>query len=273
MPVTRLQDLDVYYEMHGAGEPVLLIHGLGSSTEDWAPQVEALAERFHVIAYDVRGHGRTAKPKGRYSVTQFSADAAALITHLGLGAMHVVGLSMGGMIAFQLAADHPDLVRSLVIVNSGPEMILRTWQAKFGIYQRYVIVRLMGMRRMGEMLAGRLLPAPEHVALRELFVERWARNDPGAYLRALSAIVGWSVTHALPRITCPVLVVSADQDYTPVAWKQWYTNMIPNASLVVIPDSHHMMPVERPQPFHDALLPFLAQATTTAARRSAGVGQ
>ncbi len=258
MPMITLGDLNVFYEKHGQGEPVLLIHGLGSSTEDWEPQVNALRTGFTVVTYDVRGHGKTAKPAGKYSVPQFAMDAAKLIERLGLGPVHVMGLSMGGMIAFQLASDRPDLVRSIIIVNSGPEMILRTWKEKVAIFQRRVIVRVMGMSKMGEVLAGRLLPAPEHAALRETFVERWGRNDPGAYLRALSALVGWSVMAKLPAIKCPVLVVAADQDYTPVAWKRDYTSKMPHASLVVIPNARHMMPVETPQPFHDVIIPFLA---------------
>ncbi len=260
MPMITLDGLDVHYERYGHGAPVLLIHGLGSSTEDWEPQVQALRGAFTVVTYDVRGHGLTGKPRGKYSVVQFAADAARLIEHLGLGPVHVVGLSMGGMIAFQLVTVRPDLVRSLVIVNSGPEMILRTWREKVAIYQRSVIVRLMGMSKMGAVLATRLLPAPEHAALRRTFVERWGRNDPGAYLRALSALVGWSVMARLPEIWCPVLVVAADEDYTPVEWKRAYTCTMPHASLVVIPNSRHMMPVERPGAFHDAIIPFLSGA-------------
>ena len=260
MPMITVNGLDVFYEARGTGDSVLLVHGLGSSTEDWEPQVDALARAFTVVAYDVRGHGRTDKPAGAYSVSQFAADAAALITTLALAPVHVVGLSMGGMIAFQLAADHPELVRSLVIVNSGPEMVPRTVREKLGIVQRRFIVRLMGMRKMGEVLAEKLLPGAEHAVRRGLFADRWARNDKDAYLRALSALVGWSVTARLPAIRQPVLVVAADQDYTPVAWKQWYTSLMPNATLAVIPGSRHMMPVERPQLFHDALFPFLAAA-------------
>src|SRR5215213_5360474 len=109
MAMITLNGIDVFYEKRGQGDPVLLVHGLGSSTEDWEAQVDALAHEFTVITYDVRGHGRTAKPATSYSVAQFAADAAALVCALGLGPVHVVGLSMGGMIAFQLAADHPDL--------------------------------------------------------------------------------------------------------------------------------------------------------------------
>lgn len=258
MALARIRDLDVYYEVHGTGEPLLLVHGLGSSTEDWEPQVEFFARRFQVITYDVRGHGRTAKPAAAYSVKQFAEDAAALIEHLQLGAPHVMGISMGGMIALQLVADHPRLVRTLTVVNSGPELVLRTWKQKIGIYSRFVIVRLMGMRKMGEVLSATLLPLPEHAAARRTFVERWARNDPRAYLRTLRALIGWTVTERLGAIACPTLVVGADQDYTSVAFKQQYTGMIPNARLAVVRGARHMLPVERPAEFNEIVQAFLA---------------
>lgn len=257
MPTVVLDGLSVFYERHGQGDTILLIHGLGSSTEDWELQVEALRHEFTLVAYDVRGHGQSGKPPGKYSIAQFANDAALLIEHLQLGRVHVMGLSMGGMIAFQLVADRPDLVRSLIIVNSGPELIARTWREKFALFQRRQIVRLMGMRKMGAVLADRLLPAPEHATRRKTFAERWARNDGATYLRVLSALVGWSVKSRLPDITCPVLVVTADNDYSSVDLKREYTALIPNASLVIIPDSLHMMPVERPELFHNAIIPFL----------------
>ena len=266
MPVERIRDLDVFYESRGEGEPVLLIHGLGSSTEDWEPQVAALARRYRVLTYDVRGHGRTAKPKGRYSMKQFADDAAAFLDHLGLHSAHVVGISMGGMIALQLATDHPQLLRSLCIVNSGPELVLKTWRQKIAIYQRFAIVRLMGMRKMGEVLAKVLFVRAEHERERRTFVERWSRNDPRAYLRSLRALIGWTVSARLGSIRCPTLVIAADSDYTPVAFKEEYTKRIPGAQLVVIPESRHMLPVERPEEFNTALLRFLSGVSTGVAQ-------
>lgn len=259
MPIVRIRDLDVHYEITHPerGNPVLCIHGLGSSTADWEPQIAALGRKHTVITYDVRGHGRSGKPRGPYSVQQFAEDAAALIEHLEPGPVNVLGISMGGMIAFQLASDFPHLVKSLVIVNSGPEMTLRTWKQRVAIYQRFVIVRLMGMRKMGEVLAKALLPKPEHARERATFVERWARNEPSAYLRSLRALIGWSVTDRLGSISRPTLIVSADQDYTPVAYKQYYTDLIPGARLVVVPDSRHMLPVERPDEFNAVVTEFL----------------
>jgi 3-oxoadipate enol-lactonase len=261
MPIARVNGVDLYYEVHGSGEPVLLLHGLGSSTLDWEPQIAALSPRFQVIAFDVRGHGRSAKPRQRYSVRLFADDTTALIRSLGLGPVHVVGISMGGMIAFQLAVTAPELVRSLTIVNSGPAMPVKTLAQRMMIWMRIAIVRIRGMRKMGEVLAGRLLPKPEHAALRAQFIERWATNDPTAYLSALKGLVNWDVMAALERIDCPVLVLGADQDYTPTQSKQAYTAMIRGAKLVIIEDSRHMLPVERPEPFNVALMGFLSECS------------
>jgi 3-oxoadipate enol-lactonase len=265
MPTAHVNGTDLYYEIHGDGEPVLLVHGLGSSTLDWAPQVAALAPHYRVIVFDVRGHGRSAKPRQRYSVALFADDTAALIRALALGPVHVVGISMGGMIAFQLAAVAPDLVRSLVIVNSGPAMPIKTFAQRLMIWTRIAIVRLQGMRKMGEVLANRLLPKPEHAALRAQFIERWAANDPRAYLSALKGLVNWGVMERLGSIHCPTLILTADQDYAPVELKRAYTAMIPGAELVVIDDARHMLPVERPDAFNDALLSFLARASALTA--------
>ena len=92
---------NLHYEEYGHGAPLLLVHGLGSSTLDWEKQIPALSAHYRVIVPDVRGHGRSDKPRERYSIAGFSADMIALMEHLNLGPTHYVGLSMGGMIGFQ----------------------------------------------------------------------------------------------------------------------------------------------------------------------------
>jgi len=170
---------------------------------------------------------------------------------------HVVGLSMGGMIAFELALQQPGLVRSLVIANSAPEFVLRTWRQRLLWFERRLIVRLFGMRKIGELLGARLLPKPEQQVLRQAFVARWAENDKRAYTASMRALEGWCVAGRLHDIGCPVLVIAADQDYTPIAVKQAYVSQMPQAELVVVEDSRHLTPVERPEAFNTALWAFL----------------
>jgi len=259
MPTLQLHDIRLYYEVAGQGDPVVFIHGLGSSARDWEYQVPFFAPRYRVVVFDVRGHGRSDKPTGPYSVPLFAQDAAALIRALEAAPAHVVGISMGGMIALQLAVDEPALVRSLVVVNSGPELVVRTFRERLMILQRFLIVRLLGMRKMGEVLSQRLFPRPDQAPLRQMFVERWAENDPRAYREAMRALVGWSVADRLGDIRCPTLVIASDQDYTPVSAKEAYVARMPNARLVVIPDAHHAVTVERPEEFNQVLLDFLMQ--------------
>lgn len=257
MPTLRLPDIDLHYESTGEGPPLLLIHGLGSSTRDWEHQVPHFARQFRVLCVDMRGHGRSQKPPGPYSMAQFAADTAALLRGLNVGPAHVVGISMGGMIAFQLAVDAPALVRSLTIVNSAPELVPRGLKMRLQIAQRRLILRWISMRRLGEVLSGRLLPGPALAAERKTFVERWSENDPRAYRDAFNALIGWSVAERIADITCPTLVVAADQDYTPVAAKERYVQTMRRAELVVIPDARHAVTAERPQAFNAALAAFL----------------
>lgn len=257
MPFLRIGDVELYYEVEGQGEPLVLIHGLGSSTRDWEYQVPFFARDYRVLAVDVRGHGRSDKPRGPYSMPMFARDVAGLLEGIEAAPAHVVGISMGGMIAFQLAVDRPELVRSLVVVNSMPDMVVRTLAQRLAVWQRMIIAPLLGMKKMAEVLGGRLFPKLEQGELRAEFVKRWEENDPRAYREALKAITGWSVGDRLGGIGCPVLVVSGDEDYTPVEAKAAYVNRLPRARLVVIADSRHGTPVDQPEAFNEAVAAFL----------------
>ena len=259
MPKIGINDIQLYYESHGDGTPVLFIHGLGSSTRDWELQVPVFAESYRVITVDMRGHGRSDKPPGPYSVRQFSEDTAAFMQALAIAPAHVIGLSMGGMIAFQLGVDHPELLRSLIIVNSAPTFKPRGLKEKLAAQQRLLLVRLLGMKKVGEVLAKRMFPKSDQAAIREQFVQRWAENDQRAYLESLKAILNFDISDRVREITTPTLMVSADDDYIPVAAKEAVAARMPNARVTVIPDSRHGLPVEKPDAFNRVALDFLAQ--------------
>jgi 3-oxoadipate enol-lactonase len=253
----RVGDVALYYEKVGQGEPLLFVHGLGSSSRDWEYQVPFFAQDYEVVVYDVRGHGQSDKPPGPYSIPLFARDLAGLIEGLDIAPAHVVGISMGGMIGLQLVVDRPELVRTLGVVNSAPDMVVRTWRQRFEVWQRLLVAPLLGMDKVAEVLGQRLFPKVEQGELRELFIERWAENDPHAYQEAVKAIVGWTVDEHLGLIACPVLVVSGDHDYTPPEFKAAYVERIPQGELVVIEDSGHGTPVDQPEAFNQALAAFL----------------
>lgn len=261
----RVGDIELYCEIAGEGEPVLLIHGLGSCTEDWAPQIAHFSQGYKVIAVDLRGHGRSTKPRTGFSIERFSQDLAALLDALETGPAHVVGISLGGMIAFQLAVDAPAMVKSLTIVNSGPEVPAGTFKQRIPLYLRLAFLYTIGIRRMAKMLVKKLFPEPEQEGLRNSFVERLAGNDKRCYIASLRAIfAGWGVADRLGDIHCPVIFIAADQDYTPVDLKQVYVDRLPNAHMVVIPNSRHALPMERPDAFNRALADFLTSLAGSA---------
>jgi len=257
MPRILTDRTHLHYEIHGEGQPLLLIHGLGSSARDWEFQVPEFSRSYRVITFDLRGHGESDKPPGSYSIQMLAADTAGLLNGLGVEGVHVVGLSLGGFVAFQLAVDAPRLVKTLTVVNSAPELIARTFRDRLAIWQRLAIVRLFGMRGMGKVLARRFFVKPEQAPLREKFVARWAENDRRAYLATLRGMIGWSITERLDAILCPTLVVSSDQDYIAPSLKKAYTAKITNARFVMIPDSRHALPAEKPDEFNETLHAFL----------------
>lgn len=258
MPKMQVGDINMYYETHGQGQPLVFIHGLGSSTQDWSAQVDEFSKSYQVITCDLRGHGQSDKPAGPYTVPMFSDDVAKLLTALKVGPAHIVGISLGGGVVFQFAIDHPDMTKTVTIVNSAPTLG-DSEQVRPEIERRVGIVQQMGMRAMGQALAPGLFPKPEHAALRETFVESWAQNDPRAYIEATRSMLGWNVMGQLGAIRCPALIIAADQDYSPVAVKEMYIKLMPNAKLVVIADSHHATPIERPAEFNKVLGEFLAE--------------
>ncbi len=257
MSLLTVNGVDLYWESTGEGPALLFLHGLGSSTCDWDAQVAHFARDWRAIALDLRGHGRSGKPPGPYSVGQFADDVAGFIRQVADAPVHLVGWSMGGMIAFEVALRAPRLLASMTIVNSGPELVLRTLTQKLEFAKRFAIVRLLGMRRMGAALAARLYPEPGQAYLRAQMSERWARNERRAYADSLRALVGWSVMDRLAEIATPTLVVAADQDYTPVAWKRAWAARMPDARVAVVAGSRHGTPVDRPDALNATLEEFL----------------
>ncbi|PSQ97485.1 MAG: 3-oxoadipate enol-lactone hydrolase [Bacteroidetes bacterium SW_9_63_38] len=269
MPYLTVDGTRLYYDETGTGTPVLFVHGLGSSGRDWIEQVEAFAGRYRVIRIDLRGHGRSERPTGPYTMAEFAREAAVLLRQLGAAPAHVVGLSMGGMVAFQLAVDAPRLVRSLGVVNSTADTRLQTWQDLWFYVSRRTAVEVLGMRRVGKLIADRLFVEPEQEELRREFVRRWAENDKKGYLWSVDAIIGWSVWDRLSTIDVPTLLVTAEHDYTPVAEKNRIVAEMPRAELAVVEGARHALPVEKPAAFNAVVERFLETVEVSPRRREA----
>jgi pimeloyl-ACP methyl ester carboxylesterase len=261
MPFQTIDGARIHFEEHGSGAPILFIHGLGSSGRDWAPQLPYFSARYRVLTCDLRGHGQSSCPPGPYAIPQFARDVAVLLREQNATPAHVVGLSMGGMVALELAAHNSNGLRSLTVVNSALDVRLKTWRDVWFYISRRFAVQVLGMKRVGERIAQRLFPDNER--LQQQFVKRWATNDKQAYLHSVDAIMGWSVVDRLSCITTPTLVVSAEHDYTPVAAKNRAVARLPNAELAVVDGARHALPVEYPDRFNALLDDFLQRVSTT----------
>ncbi|MDX1468144.1 MAG: alpha/beta hydrolase [Acidimicrobiia bacterium] len=258
MPEEHVNGIDIHYEVTGSGRAVLFLHGLGSSTRDWEEQTAHFSSNRQVITVDFRGHGQSDKPAERYSIEGFAADTAGLIKRLQLDRPDVVGISLGGMVGFQLAADHAHLVGRLVAVNAVPEFEVEGLGLRFQVLLRKLLTRFATVEKIGEVLAGRLFPEPGMEEQRKTFVRRWADNDQRAYRSAFQAILDWEgVAGAMTTFDHPTLFIVSDEDYTPVESKRPYVDVMPNAEMVVIENARHAVPAERPHKFNSVLEGFL----------------
>lgn len=253
--------VELAYSEVGNGPPLVLLHGLGGGQDNWQLQTPAFASRYRVIMPDLRGHGRSPKPKGPYRMAQMAADVARLLRRLEAWPAHVLGLSLGGAVALQLAVDEPALVRSLVLVNTLPKFTSADWRHRLQGLRRFAVAYLFGMDRIADEVAERLFPKPEQGQLRAEAAAHLAQNDLAAYRASLWAVARFDVIARLAEITCPALVIAGEEDTTlPLEPKRRLAQQLPNARLLVVPNSGHGTPLDQPEVFNAAVLEFLAQA-------------
>ena len=214
MPLIAVNDVELYYESHGSGVPLMLLGGLGLDVSEMGMLIGPLADRFRVIAVDNRGAGRSAKPPGPYSIEQMAADVAGLMDRLDLPRAHLLGISMGGRIAMALALAWPGRVNRLVLVATSPRAAGARW-----------LVR-----------AGMLVAA--------LPVLRGRHRQPRYGMKAqFDATTRFDCTGRLSQIGAPVLIVHGRSDrIAPVALAEQLHSLIPGSRLVLI-DGGHLAPL------------------------------
>jgi 3-oxoadipate enol-lactonase len=133
-----------------------------------------------------------------------------------------------------------------------------------------MMLRVLGPKRFAGVLAPKLFPRPEQAALRQKMQERIAANDPSAYLRATRGIMGWSVLHRLKDVTCPVLVLASDRDYTPLSEKRAYVDRLADARLKEVKDSGHAAPLDQPLQIVEAATDFFSEVESAGGSRPQG---
>lgn len=263
MSSVRVNGTALYFEdTGGPGETVLMSHGLLWSCRMFEAQMAALRDRYRVIAYDHRGQGRSAPEPGRVvSIETVTEDAIALIERLGVGPVHFCGLSMGGFVGMRLAARRPELVRSLVLIETTadpepPENVPRylrlAWVAE------WLSLRLVATPVMKIMFGRTFLEDPSRAAERERWRGLLLQNRPDI-VRALRGVVEREgVAHELAQIHCPTLVIVGEEDVATVPAKsERIRDAIHGATLIRIPGAGHSSSVEQPERVSAAIGAFL----------------
>jgi len=242
--------------------PVVLLHGLGSAGADWSLQFPPLVEAgFRVLAPDIPGFGQSPWPGGKVSVSRLAELVAGFMEGTGAQPAHVVGISMGGAVALQLALDRPHLVRSLTLVNTFAQARpqgLRQW---LYFAMRMVVVHTLGLERQADLVVQRIFPRADQEELRRVLRARITQADPAVYRATLRALARFDVSQRLGEIQTPTLVITSERDTTiPPEVQAELAQGIPAAEHVVIPGAGHAVIIDSPQEFNDALLAFLTTA-------------
>jgi 3-oxoadipate enol-lactonase len=249
-----------FLDPNPSGSPaVLLLHGLGANAASWTLQLPTLIQAgFRAIAVDTPGFGASPYDGHGWSIPGVAAAMAGLLEELQTGPAHVVGLSMGGTIAQQLALDFPRLVRSLVLVSTFAVLRPDTFSGWFYFLQRFIVVNTLGLPAQAKVVAQRVFPGPRYSQLREMLVETISRADPHAYRRAMTSLGLFNSSKRLAGIKAPTLVVTGTDDTTVLPARQrMLVEGIPAARQVIIPDAGHAVPVDQPEIFNREMLAFL----------------
>jgi pimeloyl-ACP methyl ester carboxylesterase len=249
-----------FLDPNPAGSPaVLLLHGLGSNGSMWRLQFEALvALGMRPIAPDVPGFGDSRYDGRGWSIRRVAKELADLLDELGTGPAHVIGLSMGGVIAQQFALDFPERVRKLVLVSTFCVLRPNSLSQWLYFFQRLVVVHLLGLERQSKLVARRVFPGPGQESLREMAAAQIASADPRAYRAAMRALGLFDSRRRLKQIRVPTLVITGAGDSTvSPARQKTLADGIPGARQVVIPDGGHAVAIDQEAAFNRVLLDFL----------------
>lgn len=267
MPYTQRDGVRIFFDTHGDGPPLLLCPGLGSLMEHWGDAIAAFSPYYRVIVFDPRGGPESDSPAGNYSMRDLAEDAVAVLDAVAVERTHVYGISMGGHIAQQLALDHPDRVRSLVLVVSSDRTSevskerLRVWRDA-----RRLSIELYA-RAVGYAIFG------EELFAKPLWVEGWRRRsvqdeqrwNPQGLEGRLAACLAYDTSSRSSEIRCPTLLVAGRRDLCILPHEsEAHAARIPGAQYVLL-DVAHVIADQDAQELNARVLAFLAHCPAEAA--------
>lgn len=265
MPKAKVGDINIYYEVHGEGEGLVLIMGYGGSSAGWFRQIPGLSREYRVVALDNRGTGRSDKPDISYTTEMMAGDVAGLLERIGIEAAHIYGVSMGGYIAQHFALGYPERTISLILGCSlcgGPHAIMPDAE---------VMSLLFDFERMQQQTPEERLRG----VLPFLFNQEFINDNPDiidqfmaksveyatplhGFTRQAEASTGHDTYDRLPQILAPTLVIAGDADMMiPAENSKLLASRIPNAELAILENMGHGFFIEAAEEANKAILDFL----------------
>lgn len=267
MPFVSSGQAKVWWDSAGEGTPILLINGLSSPSAVWFRLVPLIAPHHRVITFDNLGTGQTGTPPGPYTVAMLAAAAAAVVQAAGEQGAHVLGMSMGGLIAQQLTLEHPDLVTSLILVSTHPGAPHMTSDKE----SLDAIARAAEMppeertRYLATLVYAKTTPA-ERID-EDLAIRGQHPTSPEGYQNQVTGTAEWERLGELHNIACPTLILHGDQDrLVSLDNARALAKSIPRAQLIVLTDSGHQLFSDQPEAGAATVLDFLDSVDQTVDR-------
>lgn len=262
MALAQLSDAEIYYDIVGKGDPVLLVSGLGGASSYWAPNIDAFAERHRVILHDHRGTGNSTRSEMPYSVELMAQDLLRLMDSLQIEKAHLVGHSTGGAIGLVLGATAPERIASLVLYA--------TWAELDAQMEHCLTLRQRILLGLGEAEYHRATPLflyppyfvrdNKEALAREVEAAIAASPSSSIMSARVSGIMAFDGLPYLGRVRCPTMVLVAQDDIlTPPYSSQLIAARIAGATLVELPRGGHALSRTEPALFNEVVLKFLAQ--------------
>jgi pimeloyl-ACP methyl ester carboxylesterase len=243
----NVNDIKVYYEIYGEGEPLLLMHGGGGSIEDFVFQIPELSKHFKIIAVDSRAQGRTTDSDKEITYALMASDMAALIDKLKLGSVNVLGWSDGGNNGLELAYAYPEKVKKLI--TCGADYNHENWMAKDDSVAMDsndpIILQTKTFLKKYSSDAEKLSPNPEKLATIKKKIATLWDNYPNF------------TTEQLKTIKTPTLVIAGDRDLVNIDQTIALFNSLPNSQLCIVPGASHLALIEQPDQMNNIILKFL----------------
>ena len=259
MPVAEVNGQRISYEVHGEGEPIVLVMGLGVDRVGWLPQLRVLSEHHKVVVFDNRDVGQSSRCEQPYEIDDMARDLIALTDEIGLDEFHLVGLSMGGAIAQHTALQAPERVRTLTLIVTygyGDPAHARIWREMLPVMSReWRLDFLLFMVHSQEFSEGDFFPV-----VRQAMLDYPHQQEVDAFIRQLEAAARHDVRDRLGTLRMPVQVLGAERDLMVPVWKsRELADLIPGSQLYVFEGAGHAVNLERADDVSRRILKFVSK--------------